>query len=210
MASSKGRGGPLPPVVASERVAAILAEGSAATSPPKLPVAMASRLTGAGAGAGAGALPSAREAAAGPLRVDSSAYTAPGGRLRIGPDGVPLKFSLLAQRAAASAATRAAAAAAAGAPPDLAGGLAATSVLAAATQRAAAGAGERGAQVDAVLAHQLVLLTALVGPREAAALELADLYARRAQPTLLAEAAKTLLSPSDDIEARHGLAFLEL
>jgi len=200
--------------VASERVAAITAEGSAAMSPPRLPAAVSARAGASGAGAsGAGALPSARE---GTLRVDSSAYTAPGGRLRIGPDGVPLKFSLLAQRAAASAHARAAAegpvpgGGTGGGAGGAGGGLAATAVLAGATARAAAGAGERGAQVDAVLAHQLALLVALVGPKEAAALELADLYARRAQPTLLAEAARTLLSPTEDIEARHGLSFLEL
>jgi len=210
MASSKGKGGALPPVVASERVAAIVADGSPALSPPRLPAAMTSAR--ASSSSGAGALGSARD---GVPRVDSSAFTAPGGRLRIGPDGVPLKFSVLAQRAAAAPGARAAslaatAAAGAAAAASGAGGPAATAVLAGATQRAAAGAAARGAQVDAVLAHQLQLLVALVGPKEAAALELADLFARRAQPTLLAEAAATLLGPAEDVEARHGLSFLEL
>jgi hypothetical protein len=93
--------------------------------------------------------------------------------------------------------------------------LGATAVVAAAAQRvgagrAAAGASGAGAGVDAVLAHQLSLLVALVGRDSAAALDLAGLMARRAQPTLVAESAKTLLNPAEDIETRHGLSFLQL
>ena len=193
--------GALPSAEPSARVAAIVADGTA-TSPPKLPAALASSTVRSG---GIAAKGSSADAA-----LDLSVYMAPGGRLRIGADGVPLKFALAAAKGGAAAATARAIALAS------AETLGATAVVAAAAQRVGAGRSSAGATgvgagaVDAVLAHQLSLLVALVGRDSAAALDLAGLMARRAQPTLVAESAKTLLNPAEDIETRHGLSFLQL
>ena len=89
---------------------------------------------------------------------------APGGRLRIGSDGVPIKFNL--HKVAASKAL-------AGAPPAPALFTTAPAPLPAPVAAAASPSlEETGGGVDRVLSHHLQLLVALIGEEEVMTLEL--------------------------------------
>jgi hypothetical protein len=115
--------------------------------------------------------------------IDPSAYLGPGGRLRIGPDGVPLKFSIAAGKAGKGS----------GATSGRGAGSSSLSesqiVTAVAGGFASTQKHEPNSAVDAVLSHQLALLVALVGNEKAAEMDVAALFSKREQPSLMTEAA---------------------